>query len=139
MSNRFKIYVLSAAIFVAVIVIYFFFFAPKWGIAISNETVWEHQLIVAETKNSSEFKYSETEIILPADYKVEALPKSKIIENKFGSYKTEVIVNDESTLTYKREFIINDGEFPKEDYSGFRNFYKEVSRQDNAKIALIKK
>lgn len=81
----------------------------------------------------------EVEIKLPLDYKVEALPKNESIENKFGSYDTEIIVKDESTLIYKRKFIINDGEFPKEDYSKFRGFYKEVSKLDNAKIALIKK
>jgi transglutaminase-like putative cysteine protease len=81
----------------------------------------------------------EVEISLPQDYKIEALPANKSIENKFGSYKTEVIVKDISTLIYKRKFIIKDGEFPKEDYTKFRNFYKEVSKQDNAKIALIKK
>ena len=81
----------------------------------------------------------EVEIKLPSNYKVESLPQKKTIENKFGSYTSEVIVNDESTLIYKREFIIKDGEFPKEDYPAFRNFYKAVSKQDNAKIALIKK
>ncbi|GAA4893670.1 hypothetical protein GCM10023311_17820 [Flaviramulus aquimarinus] len=83
--------------------------------------------------------FDEVEIKLPTDYKVEALPKNITIENKFGTYKTEVIVKDEHTLVYTREFIINDGEFPKEDYSSFRNFYKEVSKQDHAKIALIQK
>jgi hypothetical protein len=81
----------------------------------------------------------EVEITLPQDYKVESLPQKKTIENKFGSYKAEVIIKDENTLIYKREFIINDGEFPKEDYNDFRNFYKEVSKQDNSKVALIKK
>lgn len=81
----------------------------------------------------------EVEITLPQDYKVESLPNKKIIENKFGSYKAEVIVKDENTLLYKREFVVNDGEFPKEDYSKFRTFYKNVSKQDNAKVALIKK
>ena len=81
----------------------------------------------------------EVEIRLPANFEVEALPKNKSIETKFGSYKTELEVKDENTLVYKREFVIKDGEFPKEDYSKFRDFYKEVSRQDNAKIALIKK
>jgi len=81
----------------------------------------------------------EIEITLPQDYKVESLPNKKIIENKFGSYKAELVVKDENTLLYKREFVINDGEFPKEDYSDFRKFYKDVSKQDNAKLALIKK
>ena len=81
----------------------------------------------------------EVEITLPQNYKVESLPNKKTIENKFGSYKSEVIVKDENTLVYKREFVVNDGEFPKEDYSSFRDFYKEVSKQDTSKIALIKK
>ncbi|WP_396602132.1 DUF3857 domain-containing protein [Algibacter sp. R77976] len=81
----------------------------------------------------------EYEIELPSEYKVESLPKNATIENKFGSYNTEIRVKDENTLVYKREFIINDGEFPKEDYSSFRSFYKEVTKLDNTKIALIKK
>jgi len=81
----------------------------------------------------------EVEITLPLDYKVESIPNKKIINNKFGSYKTEVIVKNDNTLLYKREFIVNDGEFPKEDYKLFRDFYKKVSKEDNAKIALIKK
>jgi transglutaminase-like putative cysteine protease len=81
----------------------------------------------------------EVEIKLPASYKVEALPKDKSIETKFGVYKTKIKVKDENTLVYIREFTINDGEFPKEDYSKFRDFYKEVNKQDNAKVALIKK
>jgi len=80
----------------------------------------------------------EVEITLPQNYRVESLPHKKIIKNKFGSYSSEVIVKDENMLVYKREFIVNDGEFPKEAYSDFRNFYKEVSKQDNLKIALIK-
>ena len=81
----------------------------------------------------------EVEIKLPSDYIVEALPKVNLIETKFGRYKSETIVKDENIIFYKREFIVNDGEFPKEDYNKFRDFFKEVSRQDNSKIALIKK
>ncbi|MGB5420290.1 DUF3857 domain-containing protein [Algibacter sp.] len=81
----------------------------------------------------------EYEIELPSEYKIESLPKNATIENSFGSYKTEIRVKDENKLVYKREFIINDGEFPKEDYTNFRSFYKEVTNLDNTKIALIKK
>ncbi|WP_299557034.1 DUF3857 domain-containing protein [Seonamhaeicola sp.] len=79
------------------------------------------------------------EIKLPTDYKIESQPKNVSIENKYGSYKMELEIKDESTIIYNREFIVRDGDFPKEDYDGFRDFYKEVSKQDNAKIALIKK
>ncbi|RED50271.1 DUF3857 domain-containing protein [Seonamhaeicola aphaedonensis] len=79
------------------------------------------------------------EIKLPSDYKIESQPENVLIENKYGSYKMELNVKDENTLIYNREFTIADGYFPKEDYKAFRDFYKEVSKQDNAKIALIKK
>ncbi len=81
----------------------------------------------------------EVEVTLPDNYSVEAMPSEVNIENKFGSYKTEIIQKDDTTLIYKREFIIKDGTFPKEDYNAFRDFYKDVSKQDNSKIALIKK
>lgn len=81
----------------------------------------------------------EVVIKLPLDFKIESAPKNVLIENKFGSYKAEIVTIDENTLIYKREFIINDGEFPKEDYEAFREFYKDISIQDNSKIALIKK
>lgn len=78
------------------------------------------------------------EIKLPENFKAEMLPEIQTIENKFGTYKAEVIIKDENTLIYKREFVVNDGEFPKEDYNAFRNFYKEVAKFDNTKIELIK-
>lgn len=80
----------------------------------------------------------EIEIQIPKSYKIEALPKDKYIENKFGSYKMQIVKVDDQTLLYKREVIINDGQFQKEDYELFRAFYKEVAKQDNAKMALIK-
>jgi len=80
----------------------------------------------------------EIEIALPKGYVVEALPENENLTSKFGSYKTEIIKLSDSTLLYKREFIINDGEFPKEDYKKFRNFYKEIANQDHSKIALLK-
>ena len=81
----------------------------------------------------------EIEITLPSTYKVESMPPTKVIENKFGRYKAEIITTEENKIIYKREFVVKDGEFSKEDYSKFRDFYKEVSKQDNAKVALIKK
>ncbi|MFD0989152.1 DUF3857 domain-containing transglutaminase family protein [Mariniflexile jejuense] len=80
----------------------------------------------------------EVEIKLPTGFTIESSPEKVALDNKFGSYKAEIIVKDENTIVYKREFIVNDGEFPKEDYEAYREFYKEVNKQDNAKIALIK-
>ena len=80
----------------------------------------------------------EIKIHIPKSYKIEALPEDKQIENKFGRYKREIIKLDDQTLIYKREFVVNDGQFSKEDYALFRAFYKEVAKQDNSKVALIK-
>jgi transglutaminase-like putative cysteine protease len=80
----------------------------------------------------------EVEIKLPSDYKIEAMPNNVSIENKFGSFSVNIEKKDDYTLIYKREFVLNDGEFPKEDYEAFRDFNIEVSKQDNAKVVLIK-
>lgn len=80
----------------------------------------------------------EVEITLPAGFSIESSPENVLLANKFGSYKTEIIVKDDATIIYKREFKINDGDYPKEDYDLYRDFYKEVNKFDNAKIALLK-
>jgi len=80
----------------------------------------------------------EIRVQLPVGYEVESVPKNAIIVNKFGSYKTEITTDTDNILVYKREFIVKDGTYPKEDYSAFRTFYKEVSKLDNAKVALVK-
>lgn len=80
----------------------------------------------------------EVEITLPSEYKIEAIPNNIFIENKFGSYTVNVEKKDEQTLIYKRQYIVNDGEFPKEDYEAFRDFNIEVSKYDNTKVVLIK-
>lgn len=81
----------------------------------------------------------EVEIVLPSEYKIESLPKSKLLETDFGSYKTEITVVDDIKINYKRTFTVNDGKFPKESYAAFRTFYKDISKLDNTKVALIKK
>ncbi len=78
------------------------------------------------------------DITLPKGYKIEAMFQNKTIKTIFGEYKISLEQKDASTLSYKREFSINDGEFSKDDYQAFRDFYKEVAKHDNSKIALIK-
>lgn len=80
----------------------------------------------------------EIEIKLPQGFTIESTPEKVTINNKFGSYTAEIEKIDENTIMYKRQFLVNDGEYPKEDYDAYREFFKEVNKQDNAKIALIK-
>ena len=81
----------------------------------------------------------EVEISLPDNYIVESQFENTTIENKFGKYHIGITQKNENTLIYKRQFIVKDGEYPKEDYNTFREFYKEVARLDNSKIVLLKK
>jgi hypothetical protein len=77
-------------------------------------------------------------IEIPSGFKVEALPTPIELNTKFGVYQMSITVQNEYALIYKRKFLLNDGDFPKEDYNAFRDFYMEVSRYDNAKVSLIK-
>lgn len=78
-------------------------------------------------------------ISIPEDFEVESLQNDVIIENKFGNYSYAVTENDNNTLFFKRTFILNKGNYAKEDYEDFRNFYLEVVKQDQSRIILIKK
>ncbi len=77
-------------------------------------------------------------IHLPKSYKIEALPKSAHISSTFGTYKTDILKLNDSTLVYKRFYMVKQGVFPKEEYANFRKFRKGVVRKDNSKIILIK-
>ncbi len=78
------------------------------------------------------------EIELPAGYKIDAKPKEVSVTNAFGAYQMSIEIKDEKTLVYKRKWVVNKGHYNKEDYTAFRDFYMEVSKNDNTKIALIK-
>ncbi|WP_236027173.1 DUF3857 domain-containing protein [Gelidibacter pelagius] len=78
-------------------------------------------------------------ISIPENYEVEALQNDLLIENKFGKYNYSITENDDHTLLFKRSFILNKGDYVKEDYEDFRNFYLEVVKQDQSRIILIKK
>lgn len=77
-------------------------------------------------------------IHLPVEYSIEAIPTVRSIETKYGKYDVDIIQNEDHTLTYKRTFLIKEGNYPKEDYEGFRSFLEHASLQDNAKIVLLK-
>ena len=80
----------------------------------------------------------EFEIGLPANYTVEALGNNIKVENKFGQYQFNITKINENKLKYKREFILNEGVYPPEDYEDYRNFRKKITKQDKTKIVLIK-
>jgi len=77
----------------------------------------------------------EYKISLPENYIVEALPESITEENKFGEYKIQFSLN-ENTLVYKRKLFIKKGEYSKEDYKLYRDFRRKVSKLDKSIIVL---
>lgn len=75
------------------------------------------------------------EIIVPNNYVVKQLPESINIKEKFGEYSSKVIFEN-NILVYKRELIMNEGLFSKEEYEAFRKFREQISKLDNLKILL---
>ncbi|HMK06321.1 MAG TPA: DUF3857 domain-containing protein [Flavobacterium sp.] len=80
----------------------------------------------------------EITIALPAGFALESIPKDFALSNKFGEYKTELVKKDESNLVYKRSLLIKKGIYTSDQYEEYRLFLEQVSRNDNAKIILIK-
>ena len=81
----------------------------------------------------------EYEISLPIEYNIESLPVKKVIDSEFGSYQVNYEYNEEkNVILYNRSLLIKEGNYPKEKYKDYRNFRKEVSSIDNAKVVLIK-
>lgn len=83
--------------------------------------------------------YDEFTITLPVGYVIEAIPDNIEMNTKFGDYKTEFVLENENKIIYRRTLTSHEGFYPQEDYEDFRNFREQVSRNDNAKIVMVKK
>jgi len=75
---------------------------------------------------------------LPEGYAVESLPQNIKMESKFGTYEATFVKNEDGTISYRRKQFLKEGNYPKEDYEAYRNFVKDMARNDNAKIVLSK-
>jgi transglutaminase-like putative cysteine protease len=80
----------------------------------------------------------EMEINLPTGFAIEFLPSNFELKGKFGEYKTEIIKKENNKLIYKRSMFLNKGKYSSKEYDEYRLFMEQVSRNDNAKIILIK-
>lgn len=79
------------------------------------------------------------EINLPEGFEIEFVPENISIANRFGKYTVHIERVSNAKLKYTRMFTISEGVYPKEEYHVYREFIREVSKNDNAKIVLIKK
>jgi len=101
-------------------------------------------LVMKERKTRLRLRYayidSDTIIYhLPQGYHVEFMPKPSEIKSEFGVYHANAIEStDKQSLTYTRTLTMTDGLFPPEKYKDYVAFRKEISKQDNVKVSLIK-
>ncbi len=74
---------------------------------------------------------------IPEGYEIEYLPEDISIRNEFGRYSIELkVINNE--ILYIRNHTMNHGRYPKESYTAFREFLKEISGYDKKKVILSK-
>lgn len=78
------------------------------------------------------------ELQLPENFHPEYIPKAQSIESEFGSYTSEVKI-EEGKLLYIREMKHNKGQFPASSYQSLIDFYKAIVKADKQKVVLVDK
>jgi hypothetical protein len=76
------------------------------------------------------------EITLDAELKVDALPETVKMDNKFGIYELSVTEAADNKLIVRRYLKINKGYFDKEDYNLYRDFRAQIVKSDKSKAVL---
>ncbi|WP_282043609.1 DUF3857 domain-containing protein [Winogradskyella flava] len=77
-------------------------------------------------------------IEIPEGFKLEAMSEGKELKTNFGTYKFKLESLGDNKIKYTRTYILNKGNYPKEDYKAFRNFRKQIVKNDKTKVVLIK-
>jgi hypothetical protein len=75
------------------------------------------------------------DIVLPAGYAVDELPRPVQVDCAYGSYKSEIKVTD-GTLHYKRTYEIKEIIVPTEKLDEVRNFFKEIAADERSTAVL---
>ncbi|GAA4043616.1 DUF3857 domain-containing protein [Flavobacterium chungnamense] len=84
------------------------------------------------------FDEDEVEINLPNGFLLEAKPDNFSLDDKFGTYKMELIVVSPTKLIYKRSFLLKKGFYDKSEYENYRKFREQIAKIDNSKIVITK-
>lgn len=90
------------------------------------------------------FGYPYTDIdsivyILPPQYQCEAIPPDVEIASSFGSFRTRIIQQGDTLLSYERRLLIHDREVPADRYPEYRQFFARVVQADRAQVVLTRK
>lgn len=75
---------------------------------------------------------------VPDEIYPEVLPQPVKISSRFGEYESSYTL-DQGLVVYTRKIKIYKGRFPATSYQEFVDFYKSVSRADNAKLVFLNK
>lgn len=75
--------------------------------------------------------------VLPAGFRVEALPAPVHLEHAFARYDATVELDADGVLVYVRRFELRRDDVPAADYDALRSFMQTVSRADQAQVVLV--
>ncbi|PHR94784.1 MAG: hypothetical protein COA80_12140 [Leeuwenhoekiella sp.] len=123
-------------------------YASKIGedyLAKINPFSWSNEMIPPRYKDrKSDFvilrgliRQHEITFEIPEGYKLGAIAEPVALEEDFGSYQTQLEVEG-NQVNYTRTFKLNEGTYPVDAYENYREFYKNVVREDNQKLFIEK-
>lgn len=72
------------------------------------------------------------------ELKIESLPETISIENKFGKYEINFTKLSDHSFKYSRKLHLHKGEYAPEEYENYREFIRSVNRSDRTKILISK-
>ena len=81
------------------------------------------------------------ELEMPQGYELESLPEGVKLEETYGFFSFNVVETERDgrkVLVAEREYIMNDGVWPAEEYPQFRDFMNLIDVYSNGKAVIIK-
>lgn len=75
-------------------------------------------------------------IAIPSGFQIENRPQGVTLDNCFGTYKADIIV-EKNTIQYIRYFKANNTIFPKEKYNELLDFFDKMQKADRLKLVLV--
>ena len=105
------------------------------------ESVNKPLFVSTERKYAVHFDYpyrsiDDVQIKLPANFKIEDLPKTRLIQTAFSYYKSERSASG-TTISMRRDFAIAGMAFPVKYYGPLRKFFQGVTAGDEERVVLM--
>lgn len=115
------------------------FFNPNMLASNRGQVAETQERTQAIHQNNSYYDVDEFTYHIPEGYRIETLPGNVILDESFGYFETEYIVDEDSgTLTFRRTLKLIPEILPPEEFGTFRNFVNSIPRHDSAQVVLVK-